>query len=441
MGPIIYILPYEYFLLPVYLILIFWVTKIIAKRYYTKNYRAVFLYGAVGFKLLGSMVFAFMSQFFFKEGDTFMYFSSGLDIQKAVLQNFPSSINLLFIEPGDFGQFYEANFSNSNNYGYISSTPNLFTAKVSSFLSLFAFNGYLLTSLLFGLVALSGMWRLFILFTSLFPSLSKQWSMCFLFLPSIVYWGGGVMKDTICLAALGWLFTSFYYYFIANRKKWIHLLIMIVTFYLLFNVKVYIAGSMLLVLVIWYVLKKISSIPNTNIKVALTLIFIVAAVSFLATSSFISDQLMSGLVEYIADAKKNYALSSSDSALMTNVTDVTMSVMSIVSNIPAAINNALFRPYLWESTSLNIFFAGLENFVILALSAFVVVRRWASIIPRIFTVQIVAICFIFSILFAVVIGLTCFNFGTMVRYKLPCTPFYCATLFLLYHHTLKPKKI
>jgi hypothetical protein len=446
MGPIIYINYYEFFLLPFFIILIFWGTRFIAKRYYRKNFRATFLYMAVGVKILGSIVFALMSQYFFKEGDTFMYFSAGLDIQKAIFNNFPFGLNVLFMEPAEFGQFYEANFDNSNNYGYIAAGANLFTAKFAAFLAIPGLNGYLLTSLFFGLVALSGMWRLFILFTALFPRLSKEWSICFLFLPSIIYWGGGIMKDTLCLGAIGWLFTSFYYYFVAERKKWLHIFIILACFYLLYQVKIYIAGTLLGVLSFWYIFIKISFIENKNIKYLASgfILFLFVAIPLIffdEINNLVNEQLLTMFVDYVIDAKKNYELTSSEAALMTNVQEINTSFASILRNVPAAISNALFRPFLWESTSINILMAGLENFVVLLFTLFVLIRRGPGIFKRIFTSQIVAVCFSFSILFAIFIGLTCFNFGTMVRYKLPCIPFYVATLFLLYHSHLKPQKI
>ena len=40
-------------------------------------------------------------------------------------------------------------------------------------------------------------------------------------------------------------------------------------------------------------------------------------------------------------------------------------------------------------------------------------------------------CFIFSITFAFAVGITTPNFGTLVRYKIQCMPFYIAMLFML----------
>ncbi len=40
-------------------------------------------------------------------------------------------------------------------------------------------------------------------------------------------------------------------------------------------------------------------------------------------------------------------------------------------------------------------------------------------------------CFLFSVVFALFIGATTLNFGTLVRYKIPCLPFYIISLYLL----------
>jgi hypothetical protein len=41
-------------------------------------------------------------------------------------------------------------------------------------------------------------------------------------------------------------------------------------------------------------------------------------------------------------------------------------------------------------------------------------------------------CFLFSLVFALFVGASTLNFGTLVRYKIPCLPFYAISLFLIY---------
>jgi hypothetical protein len=53
-------------------------------------------------------------------------------------------------------------------------------------------------------------------------------------------------------------------------------------------------------------------------------------------------------------------------------------------------------------------------------------------------------CFFFSMLFALFVGATTLNFGTLVRYKIPCMPFYIIAMFLILErkraHDLKKKE-
>jgi hypothetical protein len=41
-------------------------------------------------------------------------------------------------------------------------------------------------------------------------------------------------------------------------------------------------------------------------------------------------------------------------------------------------------------------------------------------------------CFLFSCVFALFVGASTLNFGSLVRYKIPCMPFYLISLFLIY---------
>ena len=44
---------------------------------------------------------------------------------------------------------------------------------------------------------------------------------------------------------------------------------------------------------------------------------------------------------------------------------------------------------------------------------------------------IVLFCFIFALTFAFAVGISSYNFGTLVRYKIPLMPFYVAGLYIM----------
>jgi hypothetical protein len=55
-----------------------------------------------------------------------------------------------------------------------------------------------------------------------------------------------------------------------------------------------------------------------------------------------------------------------------------------------------------------------------------------SFIKMVMTDPIIMYCFLFSFVFAMFVGASTLNFGTLVRYKIPCLPFYTISLFLIY---------
>jgi hypothetical protein len=54
-----------------------------------------------------------------------------------------------------------------------------------------------------------------------------------------------------------------------------------------------------------------------------------------------------------------------------------------------------------------------------------------SFLGGIFKNPAIIYCFWFSVLFALFVGATTLNFGTLVRYKIPCLPFYIIALVLI----------
>jgi hypothetical protein len=55
----------------------------------------------------------------------------------------------------------------------------------------------------------------------------------------------------------------------------------------------------------------------------------------------------------------------------------------------------------------------------------------AQAIRSISKFPLVSFCIVFSIVFAFAVGFSTSNFGTLVRYKIPCIPFFMAALFII----------
>jgi ABC-type sulfate transport system permease component len=99
---------------------------------------------------------------------------------------------------------------------------------------------------------------------------------------------------------------------------------------------------------------------------------------------------------------------------------------------PQAINASLFRPYLWEAKNPLMLMAAMESLFVLGLTLVVAVRKPGKFLSS-FRDPYVMFCIVFSITFAFAVGVSTFNFGTLVRYKIPMLPFYLVGLMLSFN--------
>ena len=86
--------------------------------------------------------------------------------------------------------------------------------------------------------------------------------------------------------------------------------------------------------------------------------------------------------------------------------------------------------------------AALESLLILLITFWVLVKAglW-GLLKQLVNNPVVAFCFVFSFVFAFAVGVSTFNFGTLVRYKIPLIPFYLIGLAILWYYTKRDKKL
>ena len=107
--------------------------------------------------------------------------------------------------------------------------------------------------------------------------------------------------------------------------------------------------------------------------------------------------------------------------------------VSLVLNSIAA---TFFRPFPWEIKSVAAIMSAMEALAFLILTVNLFFKKGlARPFRMIFKDPRLLMCFIFSIVFAIGVGASTANFGTLSRYKIPCTPFYVMMLLLLYKNT------
>ena len=83
--------------------------------------------------------------------------------------------------------------------------------------------------------------------------------------------------------------------------------------------------------------------------------------------------------------------------------------------------------------------SAVESFAILLLTLYILFYA-RSVLHRVITNPLLLFCILFSLTFAFAVGVSTFNFGTLVRYKIPMIPFYIIALGEVYCQAKSFKK-
>jgi hypothetical protein len=365
---------------------------------------------------------------------TTLYFPEGLNIFHLILHN-PDNIKWIFVT----GKNFDFNLLlNEFTQGYFASESNYFVIRLVAILSFVSFGTYSVINLFFSMIALTGIWKLFVFFYELYPKLHKQLAIAILFFPTVVFWSCGILKDPICIGALGWLAYSIYQALFKKTNITGNLLIAFISAWVLSVVKPYILYSFLPFFTFYLVQANLYLIKNTVLKTFTFLVIVcVGVLGVIALSDTLQKEMGNFAVEKLASSVKGQqsnfiAMADQAESSFSLGVEYDGSIGSLVKVAPAAINATLFRPYLWESKKLSTLLSSLESLSLMLFTLYVLIKAGPILFFKtIFSNPMVTFCFFYSILFALFIGTTTLNFGTLVRYKIPCMPFYTIALILI----------
>jgi hypothetical protein len=393
-------------------------------------------------KILGSFAITIFYSYLSLGDSTTLYYSEGSNLYHHILKD---SENFGWIFKS--GKEYPVNLIRlESNKGYFASEANFIIIKFVALFSFVSFGRYMIINLFFSMLAFTGIWRLFLFFYQTYPSLHKKLALAILFLPTVVFWSSGALKDPICMGMLGWFTYAMYNLFYKKKSPVTNTAIIIASSLILFTVKSYILFSYMPFFILYLVNINLNQLKNYFFKFAL-FVFIagMSMVGFVTMADKLEEEMgmmtLDKLSESVYTQQKNFeGMSDRAESSFSLGVEFDGSLGSLLNIAPAAINATLFRPYLWESKKISTLLSSLESLSLMLFFLFVLfkTRVW-YFFTTILKDPMVMFCFFFSILFALFVGATTLNFGTLVRYKIPCMPFFLIALILIYEK--RPKKI
>ncbi len=292
--------------------------------------------------------------------------------------------------------------------------------------------GYILPHFVFinflSFIGLVGIWKSFGLF---FTSRKSLFLWPVFLVPSVLFWGSGLLKEGLLFFALGVALYAFFRSLVSPPKKVYHFMLSLLFLVFVFKIKSYVGIAILPIYAVgifcyFFSFKRVVMVFIAATVFAFVIGFnIQEIVPSINPTKAINEKIF-GFKEvmHAAHPSSGYDIGANEH----------MSTGDIITLMPKAIYLCLCRPYLWEANNPFSFLVVGENllfWLLLMVAIFTAIYYRKSDLLNHQQVYLLlgSISSIFILYF--IIGITSFNFGALVRYKTPGLVFLFSIPFML----------
>jgi hypothetical protein len=426
---------------PILIIIIFVVAYFI-RPLVTDQVNRKYFFPALSLRIFGALAVGFIYQFYYSGGDTFNFHTHGSRHIWNAFMDSPEKALQIFIYGNEN---LKGVYAYASRIVFLTDSSSFMIVRLAFLADIFTFSAYSGTAVLFSVFSFIGMWLFFKTFYEKYPHLHKHIAIAAFFIPSAFFWGSGLLKDTITLACLGMAVYSADQIFIRSRISFGKLLLLVLSIILLFEIKIYILMAFLPSAIVWVFLSRLNTIRYTLVKVILFPMVLLLSVGL---GLFATMRAGSTSEKYSLDKIAQTAqvtaydiryFTGKDAGSGYSIGELDGSFQSIIRLAPAAINVTLFRPYLWEVKNPLMLLAALEGFLLLVGVLYIIGTTRSAVFKGLKNPDTL-FCLIFALTFAFAVGVSTFNFGTLVRYKIPMLPFFGIMLTLMVDYSKSLRK-
>lgn len=398
---------------------------------------------AFHFKVICVIVFTLITSFYFRGGDTILYYQATKDLRAAISDDLNNIWLILKTGRLDINHplapyFIYDNFEQDITFNYMVSPSNFMPGKIALIPSFLFGNSYLCINMFIGFFALGGAIRLFKAFHYFYPKLWRELAVACLFLPGVAFWSAGLLKDPITFACIGYILYGLVKIIFKKEDYFISGLIIVICSNLLINMKIYILMALVIGILVWVfaeinkvikdkTLRRIFSIMTFAGSIAVAFL----ALNYLGTLESAQEYKLDTLMENAEAQRQGYAAINQQ---LTGDSHFRINASNPVSLFFNSIVATFFRPYIWEVNSPIALLSAFESAIFLFITVFLIfktgVKKFFSLI---FSDGRILMSFVFAMIFAFAVGSSTANFGALSRYKIPATPFYMIMVVLLFY--------
>lgn len=416
-------------LITVYTIAIRWKNKKIVQY---KEYKWFIL--TLSIKVCAAICFVLISIFYYKKGDTFLYFEIAEDLRIHFLKDYKETLKAFFTSYENLDNLVY-NPLEKYNYFY-ERRSNWFFGRIVFIFNLISMGSFLTCSILMSIFSFIGLWCGYRIMCNFYKNVKILLLLPFFFIPTVLIWSSGILRDTLIIGLIGLFIYSFFNLIIVKKNYFISFLSIAFLGFLMWRLKPILFLLLTPMFTFWSMLHITKSIKKKIIRNTarlFTLIFILVGFYFIGL--YVVDSNSKYNINNILTTLKGFHSFHSFDVFAKGQSVYTFKEMEytwigIIQKFPEAVSTTFFRPYLWEATNLPMMLGAIESFLLILILLGIIVYCRKSF-KFIFQNYDVISFLIFSLVYGYVVGLSSYNFGALSRYKIPAIIFLYISIIIM----------
>ncbi|MDD5569779.1 MAG: hypothetical protein PHD97_01330 [Bacteroidales bacterium] len=293
--------------------------------------------------------------------------------------------------------------------------------RINAVMRFFSFGYYGVHNVFMNFISLIGLISIYKAFVKKLRDKEKMLVFAVFLLPSVIFWGSGVLKEGLLFFFIGiFIYNFFRIAEIFSAKPAI--LVFISLFFLLF-LKIYILAAILPGAIAYYWVSR-SGDRKIFLKYLMTIMLFI---TFLVSIKFVFPQL--DFARILATKQENFINLSKHmhSGSIIQVGILQPDILSIIKNSPHAFFNTLLMPDIFQINSIFTLLAAFENlFVIILILVSLIYFQKNNL-----NLNLLIFLLLFVTILFVLIGLVTPVAGAIVRYKTPALPFLLIAIIMI----------
>lgn len=390
-----------------------------------------FLIGVFSLKLVAGIILALIYTKYYpnrNEADIFKYFDDSKYMFNALNEKPEDFFRMMFGNYGGDDFYYMHKYYYEMNNWYTEFEKETFNdthtiIRFNAFLRIFSFGVYHVHTIIVCFLSLIGMVAIYRAFEFAFKGKELLMAAAIFLLPSVIFWGSGVLKEGLLIFGFGLLIYYCFEFFKGNLKWYYFPLVGFVFFVLLF-LKVYALLLLLPCLIAFWINQKY----NFKYQIIPYITSFIIAMVLALNITLIKEDF--NVLEIITAKQHDFIHHAAelDSKSRIEIEPLEPTFISFAINSPQSFFITFFRPFFFESKNPMMIMAGLENLLILALLILSIYKR--DLLKQ-EQKNLFYFLIFYAILMFILVGMVTPVMGAMVRYKVPALGMLVASIILL----------